>query len=275
MKTIQEIKNEITQEWMSNPTVKSLYKLDLNKRFEEQFSKVSLESILFYCIAYGIYLFTQVLSFEKTDIENTIKSMKPHSIGWYIDKIKQFQLGDSLSPDSDTYPVIDESKQIIKYCNIVEKYGYLIIKIAGEENGLPAKLDNNIIASVSAYIDKIKDAGVHYELICRDADLYKVSLRVYYDPLVLNDSGARIDGAESDPIKRAVMNYIQSVPFDSRYSNMALIDALQGVEGVVVADVLEVESKYYGNAWTKIASIYNPDAGYMKLEELKIEYIAY
>lgn len=275
MKTIQEIKDEMTNEWMSNPNIKAAYQLDSTKSFEEQFSKVSLESIIFYTVAYGIYLFSQVLSSAKTNIDNIIKTMKPHNIIWYINKVKAFQLGDSLSVDSDIYPIIDMTKQVVKYCNIVEKYGYLIVKIAGETNNLPTKLDALVVAAVTSYLNKVKDAGVHYELICRDADLYKANIRIHYDPLLLSSNGARIDGTDTEPVKKAIENYIKSMPFDSRYSNMALIDALQKVEGVVVADVVKAEAKYYGNAWTEIKSIYNPDAGYMKLDELNIEYIAY
>lgn len=275
MNTIQEIKNQITKEWMSIPEVKSQYGLDEDKTFEEQFSPVSLESTKFYVFAYGLSLFMQVLNSAKREIESIISSMKPHGILWYINKVKAFQLGDSLSADSDIYPIIDKAKQVVKYCNIVEKYGYLIVKIAGESNNLPAKLDVSVVAAVASYLNKVKDAGVHYELICRDADLYKANIRIHYDPLLLSSNGARIDGTDTEPVKTAVENYIKSMPFDSRYTNMGLIDALQKVEGVVVADVVKAEAKYYGNAWTEITSIYNPDAGYMKLEELNIEYIAY
>jgi len=273
--TIQEIKNQITQEWMSDPTIRVTYQLDPNKTFEEQFSKVSLESIIFYIQAFGIYLFNQVLASDKSYMENIIKEMKPHGIRWYINKVKAFQLGDSLAVDSDVYADIDESKHVVKYCNIVEKYGYLIIKIAGESNGLPAKLNDTVVAGVTSYINKVKDAGVHFELICRDADLYKANIRIHYDALFLSSSGARIDGTDSEPVKKAVENYIKSMPFDSRYTNMGLIDALQKVEGVIVADVVKAEAQYGSNPWVEISSIYNPDAGYMKLEELNIEYIAY
>lgn len=273
--TIQEIKNQITQEWMSDPTIRVAYQLDPNKTFEEQFSKVSLESIIFYIQAFGIYLFNQVLASDKSYMENIIKEMKPHGIRWYINKVKAFQLGDSLVVDSDVYADIDDSKQVVKYCNIVEKYGYLIIKIAGESNGLPAKLNDTVVAGVTSYINKVKDAGVHFELICRDADLYKANIRIHYDALFLSSSGARIDGTDSEPVKKAVESYIKSMPFDSRYTNMGLIDALQKVEGVIVADVVKAEAQYGSNPWVEISSIYNPDAGYMKLEELNIEYIAY
>ena len=220
MATIQDIKNQMTQDWMSDPNIRATYQLDPNKTFEEQFSKVSLESIKFYIVAYGIYLFTQVLNSDKSYIENVIKEMKPHRIKWYINKVKAFQLGDSLSVDSDVYAIVDENKQVVKYCNIVEKYGYLLIKIAGEINNLPSKLDDSVVNAVTSYINKVKDAGVHYDLICREADLYRTNIRIHYDPLLLSSNGERIDGTDTEPIKKTVENYLKSMPFDSKYSKI-------------------------------------------------------
>ncbi|MFV0500078.1 MAG: hypothetical protein ACK5MH_00615 [Bacteroidales bacterium] len=275
MSSLAEIKKQLTDEWMSNPEVQAKFGFVAGDSFDRVFSPVSVVNIIFYIQAFGIYLFNQVLASDKSYMENIVKEMKPHGIRWYIHKVKAFQLGDSLVVDSDVYADIDESKHVVKYCNIVEKYGYLIIKIAGESNGLPAKLNDTVVAGVTSYINKVKDAGVHFELICRDADLYKANIRIHYDALFLSSSGARIDGTDSEPVKKAVENYIKSMPFDSRYTNMGLIDALQKVEGVIVADVVKAEAQYGSNPWVEISSIYNPDAGYMKLEELNIEYIAY
>lgn len=275
MSSLAEIKKQLTDEWMAKDTVQQKFGFAAGASFDSVFSAVSVINIIFYVVALGIYLFTQVLSSDKLYMENVIREMKPHNIIWYINKIKAFQLGDSLVVDSDTYAVVDESKKVVKYCNIVEKRGYLVVKIAGENNNLPAKLDVSVVAGVASYINKVKDAGVHYELICRDADLYKATIRVHYDALLLTNNGARIDGTDAEPVKKAVENYIKSMPFDSRYTNMGLIDALQKVEGVVVADIVKAKAKYGSNAWVDIASIYNPDAGYMRLDSLVIEYIAY
>ena len=43
---------------------------------------------------------------------------------------------------------------------------------------------------------------------------------------------------ETKDIKKVVSEYLESMPFDGIYSNMALIDAIQKVDGVRVAEVL-------------------------------------
>ncbi len=46
------IKDEMTAEFKSNPAVVEKYGLDTEKSFDAQFSKASIESILFYVFAF-------------------------------------------------------------------------------------------------------------------------------------------------------------------------------------------------------------------------------
>ncbi|MBP1630876.1 MAG: hypothetical protein H6Q15_1769 [Bacteroidetes bacterium] len=275
MEYIEDIKRQLTDKFISDPTVQEMYELDLTKTFDEQFSKVSIENILFYTVAFGIYGFQYFLNITKSDITTTIENMKPHRVLWYISKIKAFQLGDILPADNDVYSTIDETKQIVKYCSINEQRGYLAIKVAGETNNLPTALQPLEVNALISYINKIKDAGVHYNVISRVADRYRATLRIYYDGLILNSDGSRVDGTNLTPVQESVENYIKSMPFDARYTNMALVDALQNIEGVKVADVVLAEAQYGANPWMPIMSIYTPDAGYMALDSLSVDYIAY
>ena len=46
-RTIEEIKKDMTTEWMKQPAVMSAYGLDGKKAFKDCFSAASLENILF------------------------------------------------------------------------------------------------------------------------------------------------------------------------------------------------------------------------------------
>ena len=61
------------------------------------------------------------------------------------------------------------------------------------------------------------------------------------------------------------------MPFDGIYSNMALIDAIQKVDGVRVAEVLESSASYGSNPSKKIISTYSPNSGYMTIVKDIIE----
>jgi hypothetical protein len=254
------IKKELTDNWMSNSTIAELYELDPNLTFEQQFSKVSIESILFFTIAYSIHIFEQVLDLFKSDITTIVTNMKPHTVQWYISKIKSFQNDDDgilLPIDSDTYEVIDESLRIVKYCSLVEKQGYLFIKVAKSENNSPAPLSTTELTHLAEYINRIKDAGVHYELVSRPADTFRVNLVIYYDPLIT---------ITRQKVKDYISQYLSSMPFDGVYSNMGLTDLLQTMEGVKVVQIRIASANYGFNPFTTIESIYQPDAGYMSLD---------
>ena len=53
-RTIQEIRRSISEAFIADPTIQAGYKLAPGKTFEEQFSKVSLEAILFWVFASAI-----------------------------------------------------------------------------------------------------------------------------------------------------------------------------------------------------------------------------
>ena len=115
---------------------------------------------------------------------------------------------------------------------------------------------------VTAYINKVKDAGVHFVLSSGDADKFSCRLLIHYDPL---------HNITEQTIKENITKYLSSMPFDGVYSNMSLVDVLQAVEGVKVAEVISSEASYGSNPPVNIVSLYRPDAGYMELDDAKTQ----
>lgn len=56
--TIAEIKKQITDHFISDPTIVQKYKLQTDKTFDDQFSTVSLENIIFFSYGSCILVFT-------------------------------------------------------------------------------------------------------------------------------------------------------------------------------------------------------------------------
>ena len=115
---------------------------------------------------------------------------------------------------------------------------------------------------ITAYINKVKDAGVHFILSSGDADKFSCRLLIHYDPL---------HNITEQTIKENITKYLSSMPFDGVYSNMALVDTLQAVEGVKVAEVISSQASYGSNPPVNIVSLYRPDAGYMELDDAKTQ----
>jgi len=268
---INEIKKVITERFVSEPTVVNRYKLDTNKTFEEQFSKGHIESILFYCMSVGLWNVECMFDQFTGEIDKKIADLKPHSVKWYVNIIKKFQLGDELPFDSDVYEKIDVKKQIVKHCSVTEANGMLFIKVAKGDNDL-TKLDGNELSALSSYIDRVRDAGVVYNLISRNADELDVTLTVHFDPLILNKNGKRIDGSSNSPVQDAIDKYLRNLPFNGEYSNMALVDSVRSVAGVKVVHLSSATAKYGSNSTKLIYDLYIPDAGYMRLKGANIIY---
>jgi flagellar capping protein len=264
--TTKEWKKTIADEWLRQPGVKETYGIDQDKTFDEQFSAVSIESLLFYALAFGLMVLEKIVGDKITAIEEHFNRLRPHTLSWYGEKIKAFQLNHTLPTDSDVYLEINEDAQVVKYCSLTERNGILSAKIAGQKNGKPSRLEHDTVKKVSEYVARVKDAGVRVMLTSGDADKFSIKLLIHFDPL--KDLTTR-------DIEGAVSTYLESMPFDGIYSNMALIDVIQKIDGVRIAEVLTSSASYGNNTPTDIISTYVPMSGYMELNKAEITLKSY
>ena len=274
-RTVEEIKRKMTDLFVRDTTVRELYDLDAEKSFDEQFSKASIESILFYVMAFGIQTLERIFDTHKSEVNEIIDNILPHRPKWYRDKALNFMLDEPLITDTDRYNtenMTDEEinhKHVVKYATAIEQPGssVLVIKIATGEPGnlqpLPGGTGSDATGQAGqfkAYIDEIRDAGVRWNLVNEDGDEFSVSLDIYYSP-TLNE------GRITENVKNAIRAYITGLPFNGEYSNMALIDAIQCVEGVMIA---ELNGAATSNGIAINAKTV-PNAGYFTFEDNKIK----
>lgn len=264
-RTISDIKKEITGYFIANETVIQLYGLETTKSFEDQFSKVSLESIIFYVVAVAIWTLEVLFDTHKIEITTLIDASKPHRLKWYIDKTLAFQFGRALVAESDVYDntdITDEqitAEKVVKYAAAVEQAGHIVIKVAGEGNDGREPLTEDQEAALTAYLKEIKDAGVRIDLINQDANAFRATIDIYYDPMILNASLSSLaDGGT--PVKDSVIDFIANLPFNGEYRNAALVDRLQSIPGVVIPE-LHVSSIDD----TQVLAKATPASGYMKV----------
>lgn len=283
-RTVLEIKKIMTDKFISYPEIISLYGLDTTKNFEEQFSKVSPESILFYCVAFGIQLLDVLFDTHKAEITQIIENERFGSVGWYELKALAYQHGRVLVDGYDYYDNSNltddeiESEKIVKFASAREvDNGNLILKLAKGVTGSLEKLTINELAGVQSYINKIKVAGVRITCISEDADMLKATLNIQYDALILDSAGKRLDGTNDHPVLDAVNTYLSSIKFNGEYSNMRLEDSVQDVPGVIIIDVEAAFAKYSAFDYELINSRYQPASGFLSidLDNFVINYIAY
>lgn len=214
----------------------------------------------------------------KSDVDSKLRELKPHSERWYANKALAYQHGIPLLPDSDLFDNTGYSdtdianSKVVKYAAVVEQeneYGRvsLRIKLAGDDGTDLAPLSAPQLAGVTEYLRRIKDAGVKLQVQSLPADHIKMKWTVYYDPLILDANGNRLDGTGNAVDVAAIKGYLKKLPFNGVYVVQYHIDELQSVEGVVIAEVNDCQTKYGLLPFTAVNVKLTPDAGYLRFDD--------
>ncbi len=283
MKTVKEVKAIITTAFCANSYMKSYYQLDDSKTFEEQFSIVSFENILFEILAAVMFIVVQLFRRNKQEITQKIETLVPHTLSWYRTKVLLFQFGFDLLPDSELFnngtatdEEIEESK-IIKQCAVSELGdGRLIVKVAKEVNNEFEALNESELTNLKTYLQEIKDAGVKLTVISLLPDKLKLDITIRYNPLLFDENGVCLRTGE-EPVKEAIKSYLNKLPFNGKLSLMKLIDEVQKVEGVEDLKITNALTAWINDTNYEPYEVINisvvPKSGWFK-EELIINYEA-
>lgn len=276
-----EIKQTITTRFMADETLAERYGFEVGAAFDDEFSVLSWENIVFDIIAFVMFLQQLLHDQHKVEVEQIIYEKSPHTERWYQQKAKDFMYGFELLPDSDKFDTAGASEdeiaqsKIIKYAAVPEPAAdsRLMIKIATEENGELSTISTEQQAAFESYIRRVKDAGVRFLVINYPADLLTLQLRVYRNSNILTSEGMSVrDG--NYPVKDAINDFMKNLPFNGEMVLMDLLVRLKQVPGVVNVHLLHAESQaidinteVYGPAQPiDVKTI--PVSGYFKLTNL-------
>lgn len=246
-------------------------------------SKAAVYNLFGYIIAVVMWTLENLFDLHKSEVDDTIATKKPHTVRWYRDKALLFQYGQNLIAETDRYAntgLNDQqiaAQKIVAQAAVTEIDGKLRIKVAKASGDDLVELLDEELNAFADYIGKIKDAGVKIITDSLPADALKLTLDIWYNPLVLTSTGARIDGAASEPVKDAIKAYLKNLPFNGEFSNTKLTDQLQAVEGVVFPVIKSSQAKYGLFPFSSIDEKYIPDAGYLRIADadLTINYRQY
>lgn len=278
-RTIATIKASITDEFMNSSEMATKYGFTVGDSFDSTFSKVSFESIWFYIIAFVINIFEQIFDTHKAEVTTLISNEKPHTRNWYANMALSYMHGYSLVTDHDYYDTSaltnDEitAAQVVKNASAVELSNVVYIKV----KGFSGKLSDAQEAGLKAYFQEIKDAGVKLSVVNKDADQFKGTLDIYYNPMVLDSTGLDSTGAE--PVRLSVADFISDLPFNGEFRLDDFLAAIGAIEGVEIPVVKEsMISSDAGGSYTAIDGYTTPEAGWMIIAnttDLTINYKVY
>lgn len=273
-KTVQEYYDQIVAEAKNQATAAG--DADMIDMLNNS-SRVAIWKIIFWAVAYGILIIDTLFDLFRAETDLRIKQLKPATLTWFAEKVKTFQYGDDLVPETDYYDntgLTDAditTRKVIKYAAAIEqnfsngRFG-VRIKAAGEDGaGNRVKLGDAQRDAAREFLNRFKPAGTYCELTTDDADYLKLSLKVYYNPLVLNNVGARLDGSDATPLQSAIKTQLKNLPFNGRFNLTSLVDAMQAVDGVSDPRIISAQTKYAALPYSEVIDERIPDSGYLKI----------
>lgn len=276
-RSISEIKSEMTREFMRNESAAERYGFAPGAEFGEVFGPASVESILMYVWAVCAWAVEQLVARHREEVAAELEEHVAHRPKWYRDRVLAFMADRALEPDSDRYATEGMSAgemaaaRVVKHAVATESRdaSVLTIKVAGETGGARAPLGAEHERQLRAYIGEIKDAGVRVALVNMAADTFDCSVDVYYNAMMQ-------PGVVRGACEGAIREYIENLPFNGEYTNMALVDRLQGVDGVMIAELRESCSRAADETTrTRIDARLTPKAGYFVPGDITINMKAY
>lgn len=214
-------------------------------------SKTAIFRLFAYVIAISIWTVETLFDTHSNELTDKLANQKSGTLPWYRTMALAFLYGFDLVTDRDYFdttgatPEQIEAASIVKYAAVDEATlsSRVIIKIAGETDGVLAPITDPQKEAFEAYIKEIRVAGTAITVINYLPDRLSLVIQIKRDPLVLDDSGMSILNA-TYPVNEAISSYMKELPFNGELRLSALVDKLQVVPGVLDATVLDAQSAW-------------------------------
>jgi len=213
----------------------------------------------------------------KIDVSEILNAQLSGTANWYAYKAMLFQFGMDLVPETDYYDNTGltvaqiTAMRVVHYAAAVEARdkSILYVKIATDDaGGIRQPLSSDQLIAFKQYLNNIQYAGVRISVINDPADEMRLEIDIYYDPMVLDENGNRLDGTVNTPVHDAIRNFLKNLPFNGTYTNQGLVDTLQVINGVVIAEIKSASSRF--GAYTEFTEINAREiahAGYYKISD--------
>lgn len=280
-RTISDIRREIAAAYIADPNIQRSYKLDPRKTYDEQFSKVSLESILFWAFASAVWTLEVLFDKHRTEVAQLVSEAEPHTLRWYAQRAKAYLHGYALPPYKDRYDLSSisleeqEKASVVRYAVASEWRGVVQIKVAGaDKEGRPQVLPSEVIDPFRVYMETIKDAGVQIRISSSTGDELRLSLTIYLSPALL------ANGMPSDEldkhIRQEIARNVADLPFDGVFRPSDLVVSLSKISGVEASEVTSSSARPSSyDDFKSFTGYHRPSAGYYYLDNLSITYKPY
>lgn len=235
-------------------------------------SAVAVWRLLTYVVAVAIWALENILDITIAAQNIFIKKVKIHSLTWYADYGKKFQFGSSLQwgeVEYDNSALTEaqvEAQRVVKYCVCVKVPGGLMVKVAGLTGGNLAPISGSAQTAFETYMFRISAAGDNLLFKNQTADSLRLTLEIFYDALIFDTQGQRLDGTNNTPVQDAIDAFLKRMDFNTKFVPNDLVDALQQIEGVKLPNLIASSTNYAATPYAPVpADGVTPDSGYLRI----------
>lgn len=276
--TQEEIKENILKEVADNDNLSEL----------NSTSKVAIFNLWAFVISVIAWAQYQLWDIFKAEIDEKIVNQKRFSLLDFRNAALAFRFGHPVSFDANGDYIDDgyteeeiESAKIVARASAIElevnTRKNVFIKIAKDDgNDLTALTEAELNAFIE-YFAKWKPAGTKVQVITGLADQLKLTISFYYNPLVLDANGVRLDGRDNAPVPKAIRAYLKNLKFNGEFNLTELVNKLEAVDGCSdEVYVRNAEANYLNPPqFETIIDNYVANSGYMTISDtdLQINYI--
>ena len=228
-------------------------------------SKMSILDAFTWVTSSCIWAFENILDVFKVDLAKDLQNRVNGTPAYFANALLKYQSGDDLVVSEDgasfSYATIDESKRIISkvsYSEVVED-GYhdklAVYKIATGEPGAYARIEEDELLAIRAYLGKILFAGQHAMVVSRNGDVLIPRVTVYHD-------GAISEDELYTNIENSLNDFIANMSFDGMLYAQKIIDCIQNAEHVTDVEVDRTGTDQQGI----FIAMYDDDNNLMEVE---------
>lgn len=265
-RTLEEIKKQMTEAFVKDSVIREKYGITGTGHFEDVFSKVSVEAVIFYVVAMAAWTLETLFDLFKAEVNEQIAQNVVPTVRWYHTQAVAFQYGDALVYDEDAgqfcYPTVDEAKRVVRYCAVKDRGGSIQMLVSGNSGGKPSVLQESVMAAFRSYMNRVKVAGVILDVKSLAADSIQIAVTVQVDPQVIGVDGKRIDDGRFAVVE-AIDAYLGGIVYGGTFNKTKCVDAIQLVEGVVdvTLDRVKVKTASAGDYVEVMSNNYTATAG--------------
>lgn len=231
-RTIKEIADSMKAEFVGSEALRTHYGLDdFNANvdyvefYNSHFSVVSVETCLIYIVATCANALEKLFDLFRKEVDDIVANERYGHKGWYESTSRKFP---RIVNDETVYPITHASCEELSFG--------VKLKVAKIEGGTMGALSQAELDDFEVWMNRQKPAGIPIDYISTHPDQLKLTMTVYYDPILKPDEVSPEEG-----VVDAIKAHLKSIDFNGVFTTTALVDDLQKVEWL---NLIEIHDAY-------------------------------